>query len=69
MSVQIKCEEHNYENKHLSMIYLETWKHENYQNYLIFKVYVCPIQTKISKHNESTKIYALRHVAQKDVYV
>ena len=71
MSVQIICEDHNHEKYFIKLNY--SLKHENQQNCLIFKAYVCLIQTRVihtyPKHNESTKIYAWRHVAQKDVYV
>ena len=42
-------------------------KHENHQNDLIFKVYDVMFKLKytyISKHNESTKVYAWGQVAQ-----
>ena len=55
-----------------SIIFHETRKHGNHQNYLIFKAYVCLIQTKVYIHIQTQrvhKIYAWRHVAQKDKHV
>ena len=72
VSVQIQCEDHNHERWTISSIFLKTRKHEGHQNYLIFKAYVCPIQTKVYIHIQTQrvhKIYALRHVAQKDKHV
>ena len=53
MSVQIQCEDHNHEKKY-SIKLNYSLKHENHQNYLIFKVYVCPIQTKVYIHIQNT---------------
>ena len=48
VSVQIKCEYHNHENFSLSSIIPQNKK--IIKTYLIFKVYVCPIQTKVYIH-------------------
>jgi len=48
VSVQIKCEYHNHKNIFIKLNY--SLKHENHQNYLIFKAYVCLIQTKVYIH-------------------
>ena len=41
------CESHKHEIRQLSSIFL---KYENHQNYLIFKAYVCLVQTKVYIH-------------------
>ena len=56
VSVQITCEYHNHENFSLSSII--PLKHENtkiIKTYLIFKAYVCLIQTKVYIHIQNTK--------------
>ena len=72
MSVQIRCEDHNHESIQFSSIFLETRKYENHQNYLIFKVYVCPIQTKVYIHIQTQRVHkniCMKARGSKDVYV
>ena len=57
VSVQIQCEEHDHERWSISSIFLETRKHENHQNYLIFKVYVCLIQSKVYIHTQTQRVH------------
>ena len=53
-----KCEDHDHETIQLSSIFLETIENKkNYQNYLIFKVYVCPIQTKVYIHIQTQRVH------------
>ena len=59
MSVQIICEDHNHEKYFIKLNY--SLKHnsiknmKNHQNYLIFKAYVCLIQTKVYIHIHNIK--------------
>ena len=57
VSVQVRCEDHNHEGWTISLLFLETRKHENHQNYLIFKVYVCPIQIKVYIHIQTQRVH------------
>ena len=43
------CETHNHENSQFRSI-RKSLKHENHQNDLIFKTYVCLVQTKVYIH-------------------
>ena len=66
------CETYNHENWQLSLIFLKTRKHENHQNYLIFKAYVCLIQTKIYIHIQTQRVHkdiCMKARGSKDVYV
>ena len=57
VSVQIQCEVHDHESIRLSSI--NSLKQENHQkqNYLIFKVYVCPIQAKVYIHIQTQRVH------------
>ena len=73
ISVQVICDMALWNFQISSIIPL---KHEDtkiIKTYLIFKAYVCLIQTKVYIHIQNIKsplnVYSWRHVAQKDVYV
>ena len=70
MSVQIQCEEHDHESIQLSSIFLKTWNSS--KTYLIFKAYVCFIQTKVYIHNQTQRVHnniCMKARGSKDVYV
>ena len=70
MNVQIQCEEYDHENIQLSSIFLKTWKSS--KNYLIFKAYVCLIQTKVYIHIQTQRVHkdiCMKARGSKDVYV
>ena len=53
VSVQIICEDHNQEKYFIKLNY--SLKHEIIKNYLIFKAYVCLIQTNVYIHIQNIK--------------
>jgi len=71
VSVQVLCETYHHENMQLGLI-RNSSKHESHQNDLIFKAYVCHVQTKVYIHIQnitSPQMYMHEGTWLKDVYV